>query len=179
MNTVGDLLELAYGKALKAEDRSGGSVPVVGSGGVVGAHSEAITTDQTIVVGRKGSIGSITWVDGPAWPIDTAYYVKLKTAGLDLRWVYWLLTSLPLASMNKSAAVPGLNRDDVYRIPVSVPALDEQRRIAAMLDRADAIRSKRRQVLAHLDSLAETVFEAMFSGISTRVPLAVLPRDVG
>jgi type I restriction enzyme S subunit len=177
VKTVGDLLELAYGKALKAEARSGGSVPVVGSGGVVGAHSEAITTDQTIVVGRKGSIGSVTWVDGPAWPIDTAYYVKLKTAGLDLRWVYWLLTSLPLASMNKSAAVPGLNRDDVYRLPVSVPALDEQRRIAAILDRADAIRTKRRQALAHLDSLAETVFEAMFSGISTRVPLAQLGVD--
>lgn len=177
MKTVGDLLELAYGKALKAEARSGGSVPVVGSGGVVGAHSEAITTDQTIVVGRKGSIGSVTWVDGPAWPIDTAYYVKLKTAGLDLRWVYWLLTSLPLASMNKSAAVPGLNRDDVYRLPVSVPALDEQRRIAAILDRADAIRTKRRHALAHLDSVTQSIFQDMFGEVTATRSLSTFVND--
>lgn len=162
MNTVGDLIELAYGKALKAGDRSGGSVPVVGSGGVVGAHAVGITSGQTVIVGRKGSIGSVTWIDGPAWPIDTAYYVKPKAPGLDLRWAYWMLDALPLASMNKSAAVPGLNRDDVYRLPVAIPSTTEQRRIAAILDRADAIRAKRREVLAHLDSLTRSMFHDMF-----------------
>lgn len=162
MTTVGDVLELAYGKALKAEDRAGGSVPVVGSGGIVGMHSVAITEDRTIVVGRKGSIGSVTWIDGPAWPIDTAYYVRAKEPDLDLRWTYWMLSSLPLASMNKSAAVPGLNRDDVYRLPVSVPSSAEQRRIAAILDRADAIRANRRASLTHLDELTNSLFEEMF-----------------
>lgn len=162
MTTVGDVLELAYGKALKAEDRTGGTVPVVGSGGIVGLHSVAITEDRTIVVGRKGSIGSVTWVDGPGWPIDTAYYVKAKEPDLDLRWTYWMLNSLPLASMNKSAAVPGLNRNDVYRLPVVVPSAAEQRRIAAILDRADAIRAKRRRILSYLDSLTASMFRGRF-----------------
>lgn len=162
MRTVGDVLELAYGKALRAESRSGGSVPVVGSGGVVGAHSVGITKDQTIVVGRKGSIGSVTWIDGPAWPIDTAYYVKAKAPDLDLRWTYWMLGTLSLSSMNKSAAVPGLNREDVYRLPIAVPPPSEQRRIAAILDQADAIRTKRLQVLSHLDSLPVSLFAATF-----------------
>lgn len=47
-----------------------------------------------------------------------------------------------------------------FRIPL--PALAEQRRIAAILDRADAVRAKRRQVLAHLDSLASSIFRDMF-----------------
>jgi type I restriction enzyme S subunit len=174
VTTVGDLIELAYGKALKAGDRSGGSVPVVGSGGVVGTHTVGITSGQTIVIGRKGSIGSVTWVDGPAWPIDTAYYVKPKTNDLDLRWSYWMLDALPLASMNKSAAVPGLNRDDVYRIPVTVPSTTKQRRIAAILDRADAIRAKRRQILAHIDSLIQATFVDMFGGVKTTRTLSSL-----
>lgn len=162
MKSVGDWLELTYGKALKAADRDGGSVPVVGSGGVVGGHSSGLTSGPTIVVGRKGSIGSITWIDGPAWPIDTAYFVTPRRSDLDLRWAFWMLQSLGMSLMNKSAAVPGLNRDDVYRLPVDVPPIEEQRRIAAILDQADAIRTKRRQVLAHLDTLVEATFHAMF-----------------
>ncbi|CAB4752469.1 unannotated protein [freshwater metagenome] len=163
MTAVGDILELSYGKALKKADRDGGDVPVVGSGGVVGGHSSGITDAPTIVVGRKGSIGSVTWVDGPAWPIDTAYFVKPKGDDLDRRWAYWMLRSLHLETMNKSAAVPGLNRDDVYRLNVTVPPVAEQRRIAAILDHADALRSKRQQVLTHLDVLAESIFDEFFA----------------
>ena len=127
----------------------------------MGGHSSGITDEPTIVVGRKGSIGSVTWIDGPAWPIDTAYFVKPRVA-LDRRWAYWLLKSLRLDTMNKSAAVPGLNRDDVYRLQVEVPPLSEQRRIAAILDHADAVRVKRRQGLAHLDALTQSIFHEMF-----------------
>ena len=159
---MGDILELSYGKALKASDRDGGDVPVVGSGGIVGRHSAGITDSPTIVVGRKGSIGSVTWIDGPAWPIDTAYFVKPKRDDLDRRWAYWMLKSLGMETMNKSAAVPGLNRDDVYRLNVRLPSLPEQRRIAAILDHADALRAKRGQVLTHLDALTRAFFVQQF-----------------
>lgn len=171
MTAVGDLIELAYGKALKDSDRDGGDVPVVGSGGIVGCHSRGITDAPSIVVGRKGSIGSVTWVDGPAWPIDTAYFVKPRLNDLDRRWAYWMLKSLRLETMNKSAAVPGLNRDDVYRLEVNVPPLSEQRRVAAILDSADALRAKRRQVLAGLDSLTQSIFQAMFGAVTAHASL--------
>jgi type I restriction enzyme, S subunit len=45
---------------------------------------------------------------------------------------------------------------------VPLPATEEQRRIAGILDQADTIRAKRRQVLAHLDILAEAIFHDMF-----------------
>jgi type I restriction enzyme S subunit len=159
---VGDILELSYGKALKEADRDGGDVPVVGSGGVVGSHSTGITDSPTIVVGRKGSIGSVTWIDGPAWPIDTAYFVRPKLDELDRRWTYWMLRSLRMETMNKSAAVPGLNRDDVYRLNVSLPTFPEQRRIAAILDHVDGLRAKRRQVVTHLNSLTQSIYHDMF-----------------
>lgn len=162
MTAVGDLLELSYGKALKESDRDGGEVPVVGSGGIVGGHSTGITDSPTIVVGRKGSIGSVTWIDGPAWPIDTAYFVKPKRDDLDRRWAFWMLRSLRMETMNKSAAVPGLNRDDVYRIDIALPSLAQQLRIAAVLDQAEALREKRRKVLTHLDGLGQAIFHDMF-----------------
>ena len=57
-----------------------------------------------------------------------------------------------------------VSRDDLLALDVPLPSLDEQRRIAAILDHADDLRSKRRQVLAHLDSLTQSTFHVMFAG---------------
>ena len=51
---LGECIELAYGKALKADDRKGGSIPVYGSNGQVGWHDKKLVAGPGIVVGRKG-----------------------------------------------------------------------------------------------------------------------------
>jgi len=110
-----DLIELAYGKALKASDRRPGDVPVYGSGGITGWHDMALVNTQSIVIGRKGTVGSLYWESRPFFPIDTAFYVKSK---LPLTYCYYLLQTLGLKDMNTDAAVPGLNRENVYRLLV-------------------------------------------------------------
>ena len=60
------------------------------------------------------------------------------------------------------ATVKNLNIDLVSGVEVNFPPLPEQRRIAAILDQADALRAKRREALAQLDSLTQSVFIEMF-----------------
>lgn len=117
--TVGDVLELRYGKALKKDDRRGGPVAVVSSAGVVGWHDEPLVAGPTIVVGRKGNVGSVTWVDGDAWPIDTAYFVDSE---LPLRYVAEQLRGTEF--LNTHAAVPGLSRDQAYSRPFLRPTVN-------------------------------------------------------
>ncbi|APZ33210.1 restriction endonuclease subunit S [Microbacterium aurum] len=158
---LGDVVELMYGKALKSGDRIEGRYPVVGSGGVVGTHADAVVESPTLVVGRKGSIGSLTWAPDGCWPIDTAYYVSPRR-DFDLRWLYWTLHNVGLDRMNKSAAVPGLNREDAYRARIPLPPLPEQRRIAAILDEADALRGHATAARATAKSATESLFISMF-----------------
>ncbi len=113
---LGKVLELRYGKALKKDNRRGGVVAVVSSAGVVGWHNEQLVEGPTIVLGRKGNIGSVTWVEGPCWPIDTAYFV---VTDLPLRYVIEQLRRLQF--LNTHAAVPGLSRDQVYSKPFLTP----------------------------------------------------------
>lgn len=63
------------------------------------------------------------------------------------------------------------------KLPVPLPSVYEQRRIAAILDRVDAIRARRRQVLAHLDSLTQAIFSAMFNDIAQRASLGEIGVD--
>ncbi len=60
------------------------------------------------------------------------------------------------------AVVKNLNSDVVKGVEIPLPPLDEQRRIAAILDKADALRAKRREALAQLDRLAQSIFVEMF-----------------
>ncbi len=114
---LGDLLELAYGKALKADDRMGGPVSVYGSGGHIGWHDEALVAGPGIVVGRKGNVGSVHWSDRDFFPIDTTYYVK---SDLPLRFLDQMLRMQEF--IDSHAAVPGLSRDQAYALIVATPA---------------------------------------------------------
>jgi len=116
---VGNVLELVYGKALKSTDRQEGSVPVYGSGGITGYHNTPLVQHGSIIVGRKGTVGSLYWEDEPFFPIDTTYYVRPLAA--PLTFCHYAMQTLGLEKMNTDAAVPGLNRENVYRLELALP----------------------------------------------------------
>ena len=69
------------------------------------------------------------------------------------------------------AKMPRMVMSEFWKFPVPLPPLPEQRRIAAILDQADALRAKRRDALAQLDSLTQSIFVEMF-GDPRRLPLS-------
>ncbi|STQ89127.1 restriction endonuclease subunit S [Iodobacter fluviatilis] len=165
---VEDLLELAYGKALKATDRIDGDIPVYGSGGITGSHNQALVNGPSVIVGRKGTVGSLYWEDRPFFPIDTVFYVKTSKP---LSYCFYLLQTLGLHDMNTDGAVPGLNRNNVYRLPVVIPsdavfnAFDET---AAAIRETIFTNSQQAQTLA---TLRDTLLPRLISG-QLRLPEA-------
>lgn len=134
--TLGDIIILEYGRSLPDKVRRSGAVPVYGSNGVVGWHDEPLVPSAGIVVGRKGTAGSVTVSSGSFWPIDTTYFVKARQV-VDWDWLAATLHHARLNELNEATGVPGLNRDKAYRQPVLLPPLDEQRRIAEVLRSVD------------------------------------------
>ncbi|ELR8728608.1 restriction endonuclease subunit S [Vibrio vulnificus] len=116
-----NILELAYGKALTKTDRVEGPYPVYGSGGVTGTHNTYLTKGPGIIVGRKGTVGSLHWERNHFFPIDTVFYVK-PHIGYSLTYCFYLLQTLGLETMNTDAAVPGLNRNNAYRLKCVIPS---------------------------------------------------------
>jgi type I restriction enzyme S subunit len=113
---IADEIELLYGKALKAEDRIAGQIPVYGSSGIVGYHDQAHVKGPGIIVGRKGNVGSVYWSNNDFYPIDTVYFVKTKVNPF---YVYYNLKNQNF--INNDAAVPGLSRRQAYSLPFLVP----------------------------------------------------------
>jgi type I restriction enzyme S subunit len=114
---LGDVVEFAYGKALKADERREGRVLVYGSSGVVGWHDESLVEGPGIIVGRKGNVGSVIWSDDDFWPIDTTFFVK---SDVPLTFLYEALKRLPF--QNNDAAVPGLNKSAALKLRLIMPS---------------------------------------------------------
>lgn len=113
---LGKVIELAYGKALKEEDRRAGNIPVVGSSGIVGFNNKALVSGPGIVVGRKGNAGSILWLDEDFFPIDTTFYVKTD---LGMNYCYFALKQQKF--ITGDSAVPGLGREQANYNLILVP----------------------------------------------------------
>lgn len=127
---IADLFLLEYGKPLKEGDRKGGSYPVYASNGIVGYHNEYLVKAPFIVVGRKGSAGSIHYSEQDGYPIDVAFYIKLENENrILLRYAYFILKSLNLGRLNNSSGVPGLNRNYVHEIEIPLPPIEIQKAI--------------------------------------------------
>lgn len=94
--------------------------------------------------------------------------IRPSAAALDSRFLYHVTQSLDFQTQldrasNKSSQA-GVYLGKLSDVKVPLPPLAEQRRIAAILDKADALRTKRREALAQLDRLAQATFVDMFGG---------------
>ena len=114
---LGEIAPLNYGKALKKDDRVPGRFFVYGSSGVVGTHNRATVTGPTIIVGRKGNVGSVFWASEDCCPIDTVYFIHRENCSLRL---YYALRDVPFISTD--VAVPGLNRDFAHSRLILTPS---------------------------------------------------------
>ncbi|MCY4653978.1 MAG: restriction endonuclease subunit S [Dehalococcoidia bacterium] len=139
VKALGEVVELAYGKALRATDRKGGPIPVYGSNGQVGWHDQKLVAGPGIVVGRKGNPGIVTWAHGDFFPIDTTFYVVPKDDDGRMPFLFFALTDQDLPSISADSAVPGLNRNLAYMNRQLVP---DKMIIDRFTDYANAIFSR-------------------------------------
>lgn len=107
---------LNYGKSLTKSTREEGDIPVYGSSGVIGTHNKALIPGPSIIVGRKGNVGSVFWCDQPSFPIDTVFYISPEQSS-----VFLFLNLQHQNFINTDAAVPGLNRNYAHKLPILMP----------------------------------------------------------
>lgn len=160
---IGELLGMEYGKGLIEEMREKGKFPVVGSNGIVGYHNRYCVKGPGIVIGRKGTIGAVTWVEPDFWPIDTTYYIELIRNDMSKRWLYYKLTSLNLEKLNMATGIPGLNRNIVYSSLIGIPSLEEQKIIAEILTNVDDAIKKSDMVIDKTKQLKKGLMQELLT----------------
>jgi type I restriction enzyme S subunit len=160
--TIGDLVLLQRGIDLPDTERKPGLIPIMGSFGITGRHSEAACKGPGVTVGRSGaSAGVVCYVEEDFWPLNTCLYVK-DFKGNNPRFAYYLLKTFDLASLNSGSAQPSLNRNFVHPVPASFPEPFEQKAIASVLGALDDKIALNRRMNETLERTARAIFKDWF-----------------
>ncbi|SFQ34123.1 restriction endonuclease subunit S [Enterovibrio norvegicus] len=160
---AGKLVTLNYGKALTAQHRVEGDVPVYGTNGQCGHHNEFLVSGPGVILGRKGQgpLG-VEWSENNFWVIDTAYYVTAKSENIDLQYFYYLVRFIGLNHLKDGTSNPSLSRDTFSRLLLPLPPVQCQKGISKLLRNFDNKITLNRQINQTLEQMAQTLFKSWF-----------------
>ena len=157
------LITLNYGRALKAEDRQPGLIPVYGTNGICGLHNKPLTKGPGLILGRKGQgpLG-VEWCSSDFWVIDTAYFATLNRPDVNLKYIYYLVKYIGLNHLKDGTSNPSLSRDVFGAQLFPLPSLTIQEDIAFFLTTIDDRITLLSETNATLEAIAQALFKSWF-----------------
>ena len=163
LTTIGDQLTLQRGFDITKDKQILGTIPVVSSGGISSYHNEAKVSGPGVVLGRKGSLGTVFYIEEDFWPHDTSLWVK-DFKGNNPRFIYYFFKSISekLKKMDVGAANPALNRNHVHPIEIFWPNRKIQDGIVEMLSSLDQKIHLNTQTNQTLEQIAQAIFKNWF-----------------
>lgn len=160
---LGELAKPKQWGALSKSEMSESGHPVYGANGVIGYHSGYTHENPTLLIGCRGTIGAIhisvprAFVTSNAMALD-----NLDTSRVSLHYLAEFLAWRGLADVTSGSSQPQLTRQNLVGVEIPLPSLDDQNRVTAILQHAEALSNKHSQILAHLDALILAIFHDMF-----------------
>jgi type I restriction enzyme S subunit len=198
---LGELCSLVNGRAFTPSDWSPDGVPIIRIQNLNGAPSTfncwAGALDRQVQVqhgdvllawsGTPGtSFGAYRW-HGPSGVLNQHIFrVDLDEMRITRDWAVRAINARLQRLIDQAHGGVGLQhvtKSMVEKLPILLPPTSEQRRIAAILDKADALRAKRRRTVQMLASFVEAAFLDLFGEVKYRagrwplVPLEQIVRD--
>ena len=133
-----ELVTIKYGKNQKKVENPNGIYPIYGTGGLMSYADEFLYDKPSVLIGRKGSIDKVKYMDIPFWTVDTLFYTEVNESIVIPKYLYYLLSLMNLSSYNEGTSIPSLRTETLYKIDVNVPAITYQKKILKILNVIDS-----------------------------------------
>ena len=158
---LGDLATFQRGFDITKKEQVIGEVPVISSGGVSSYHNIHKVEGPGVVIGRKGTLGTVFYSEKPYWPHDTTLWVK-DFKNNDPLFIYYYLKTLRLERFDAGAANPTLNRNHIHSLKVWAPISESRSEIANILTAYDELIDNNNQRISLLEQMAEEIYKEWF-----------------
>jgi len=157
-----EVCSIEYGKDQKKVENLNGKYGIYGTGGLMNYSDEFLYNKPSVLIGRKGTIDKPRYIDVPFWTVDTLFYTKVFN-DVDVKWFYYKCVRIPWRTLNEATGVPSLNRNNIYSFKISLPPLQEQQKIAAILSTVDEQISITDKIIEKSKELKKGLMQKLFS----------------
>ncbi len=158
---LGNVLTFQRGFDITKDEQRDGPFPVISSSGSKSSHAEFKVRGPGVIIGRKGSLGTVFYSDGNYWPHDTTLWIK-DFHGNYPRFAYYFLQTMGFERLDAGASNPSLNRNHIHTIPVLWPPLPVQQRIAGILSAYDELIENSQRRIRILEAMARALYREWF-----------------
>lgn len=169
--TLSDLATIKYGKNQKKVLSDSGTVPIFGTGGLMGFATTSLYDKPSVLIGRKGTIGKVKYVEQPFWTVDTLFYTIINTDLVIPKYLFYVMSLIDLNNYNEGTTIPSLRTETLNRLEFDIPDLEEQRKILSCLNPIDEKIELNNAINNNLEQQAEAIFQSIVSNAITTVNL--------
>lgn len=157
-----ELLTIKYGKNQKTVESPNGNIPIYGTGGLMGFATKALYDKPSILIGRKGTIDKVKFVDHPFWTVDTLFYTIVNEEIVLPRYLFYKLSTINFMNYNEGTTIPSLRTETLNRLVFTIPPLATQKKIAEVLSSLDDKIELNNKINANLEQQAQAIFKSWF-----------------
>ena len=159
---LSELVTIKYGKNQSEVVDIDGKYPILGTGGIIGYSNQYLYNKPSVLIGRKGSIKNVKYIDKPFWTIDTLFYTIINENIVIPKYLFYKLSQSDLSTYNEGSAVPSLTTATLNQIKIEIPSLKEQKRIADILTALDDKIELNNQMNQTLEEIASLLYKRWF-----------------
>ena len=157
---LGDIIKVCNGKDYKHLEI--GKIPVYGTGGYMLSVSEALSyKDDSIGIGRKGTIDRPYILKAPFWTVDTLFYCIPKQNN-DLKFIFSVFQNIDWKSMDESTGVPSLSKAAINKVNILTPNILEQVKIGTYFSTLDHLITLHQRKCDETKKLKKFMLQKMF-----------------
>ena len=131
--SLANLATIKYGKNQKKVLSDDGIVPIYGTGGLMGYATEFLYDKPSVLIGRKGTIGKVKYVDHPFWTVDTLFYTIINTDIVLPKYLYYVMSLIDLNNYNEGTTIPSLRTETLNRLIFSIPSIEDQEKVLSCI----------------------------------------------
>lgn len=159
---LSDLVTIKYGKNQKKVVSEYGNVPIYGTGGLMGYATDFLYDKPSVLIGRKGTISKVKYVEQPFWTVDTLFYTVINTDLVIPKYLYYVMLQLDLNNYNEGTTIPSLRRETLYNLEFDIPPIDEQKKIISCLKPFEEKIVNNNEINNNLEQQAQAFFKSWF-----------------
>ena len=118
-----EILKIINGKNQRKVESKNGKYDIFGSGGKIGKANDWLVKENSVLIGRKGSINKPIIVKEKIWNVDTVFGLEPNIEIINCDYLYYFCYFYDFERLNKAVTIPSLTKKDLLKIDIPIPPL--------------------------------------------------------